>query len=304
MKQPDEVRLNREEGEALIERLERDALTAEDRRVLGQLLRFYFWLLVALQEARFSLKRLRRLLFGDRRKKRNDGARDGRSGPGEGDGPSAASKSKEAPPGPAAGGQGACGGSHPGHGRQSAEAYVGAERVVCRHETLAVGERCPVCGRGRLARLPAGVELRLDGNALFSAIRYELEKLRCSACGEVFTANLPPDVPEEKYNARARAVLAVCRYYLGLPFQRIAGYQAMLGVPMPDATQWEQIERMGDSGYVVLGHLERLAAQGELIYQDDTAVRRQWRPPDPPAANGHQLAPNTLPGQRDPGPGC
>jgi hypothetical protein len=273
MKQPDEVRLNREEGEALIERLERNALTSGDRRVLVQLIRFYFWVLFALQEARFSLKRLRRLLFGDQRNKRKDGSRGGRSGPGEGGGPSAPAGGKEALLGGASGGQGASAGHRPGHGRQGAEAYVGAERVECRHETLAVGERCPVCGRGRLYRLPAGIEMRLDGNALLSAIRYELEKLRCSACGRVFTAKLPGDVAQEKYSARARAVLAVGRYYLGLPFHRLEGYQAMRGVPLPDATQWELIEKVGDSGHVVFRYLERLAAQGELIYQDDTSVR-------------------------------
>jgi hypothetical protein len=273
MKQPDEVRLNREEGEALIERLERNALTSEDRRVLVQLIRLYFWLLFALQEARFSLKRLRRLLFGDTRKKGKDGSRGGSSGAGASDGPSAAAGGKEASPGDAAGRQGASSGPRPGHGRQGAKAYVGAPRVECRHETLAVGERCPVCGRGWLYRLPAGVEMRLDGNALLSAIRYELEKLRCSACGAVFTAKLPGEVAQEKYSCRARAVLAVGRYYLGLPFHRLEGYQAMLGVPLPDATQWELIEKVGDSGHVVFRYLEGLAAQGELIFQDDTAVR-------------------------------
>jgi hypothetical protein len=273
MKPPGEVRLNQEEGEALIERLERDALTSEDRRVLVQLIRLYFWLLFALQEARFSLKRLRRLVFGDKRNKRQNSSRGGSSGPGEDDDPSATTGGAEAHPGSAPRGHEACGEHRAGHGRQGAETYVGAERVVCRHETLAVGERCPVCGRGRLYRFPAGVEMRLDGNALVSAIRYELEKLRCSACGEVFTAELPGDVAEQKYSARARAVLAVGRYYLGLPFHRIEGYQGMLGVPLPDATQWELIEKVGDSGYVVFRYLERLAAQGELIYQDDTAVR-------------------------------
>jgi hypothetical protein len=43
-------------------------LTAQDRRVLEQVLRWYFWLLFALQEARFSLKRLRALVFDDRAK--------------------------------------------------------------------------------------------------------------------------------------------------------------------------------------------------------------------------------------------
>jgi transposase len=60
---------------------------------------------------------------------------------------------------------------------------------------------------------------------------------------------------------------------LGLPFYRIEGYQAMGGVPVPDATQWDQIERVADCSYVVLQRLECLAAQGELIYQDDTPVR-------------------------------
>jgi transposase len=53
----------------------------------------------------------------------------------------------------------------------------------------------------------------------------------------------------------------------------VQGYQAMLGVPLPDATQWDQIEKVGDCSYVVFEHLEALAAQGELIHQDDTSVR-------------------------------
>ena len=47
----------------------------------------------------------------------------------------------------------------------------------------------------------------------------------------------------------------------------------MLGVPVPDATQWDQIEVVGDCAYKVLAQLEREAAQGELIFHDDTAVR-------------------------------
>jgi hypothetical protein len=47
----------------------------------------------------------------------------------------------------------------------------------------------------------------------------------------------------------------------------------MLGVPVPDATQWDQIETVGDCSYPVFAYLERLAAQGDLIHQDDTSVR-------------------------------
>ena len=159
----------------------------------------------------------------------------------------------------------------PGHGRRGAEAYPGAERVVCRHETLAAGQRCPACGRGTWYPLPAGVEIRIDGNALLSAVRYELAKLRCSACGEVFTAPVPAGA--EKYSPRAKAVIALGRYYLGLPFYRLEQYQALVGVPVADATQWELAEQVADCAYPVFAQLEELAAQGEVIFQDDTHVR-------------------------------
>ena len=57
MKRPEKLQLSREDGEALRTRLAGDVLTADDRRVLDQVLQWYFWLLFALQEATFSLKR-------------------------------------------------------------------------------------------------------------------------------------------------------------------------------------------------------------------------------------------------------
>ncbi len=136
-----------------------------------------------------------------------------------------------------------------------------------------MGERCPACGRGTLYRLPAGVEVRLDGNALLSAVRYELEKLRCSACGQVFTASVPAVAGTEKYTTRARAVLALARYDLGLPWSRLEGFQALVGVPVADATQWDQAELVGDCSYAIFKCLETMAAQGEVIFQDDTPHR-------------------------------
>lgn len=47
----------------------------------------------------------------------------------------------------------------------------------------------------------------------------------------------------------------------------------MLGVPVPEATQGGQSERGADCGSGVCAHLARLAAQGELLSQDDTRVR-------------------------------
>jgi transposase len=268
MKRPQELELRREDGEALRQRLAENALTADDRRILDLVLQWYFWLLFTVQEARLSLKRLRVLLFGASSKSRKGPPSAPASGAGPGDGgaggasmPAAASRSQAARP------------RQPGHGRQSAQAYVGAAQITCHHETLHVGERCPVCGRGRLYRVPPGVVLRLTGNAVVSAIHYALEKLRCSACGQVFTAPGPREAGAEKYTASARAALVVSRYYLGVPMYRLAGYQAMVGVPISDATQWEQIERVADCAYPVFLTLQHLAAQGDVIYQDDTHVR-------------------------------
>jgi len=104
-------------------------------------------------------------------------------------------------------------------------------------------------------------------------VRYELEKLRCSACGEIYTAPMPAAAGTEKYSPRARAVIALGRYYLGLPFYRIEQYQALVGVPVADASQWDLAERVADCAWPVFDQLWELAAQGEVIYQDDTHVR-------------------------------
>jgi transposase len=272
MKRPEEVTLSREEGEALIERIERNVLSTEDRRVLVKVLTFYFWLLFALREAKLSLKRVKVLVFGEKAKKREppeSGGSSSRGGGGTSAPPSGApevqsssesmpTKEKSRPP---------------GHGRHGADVYRAAQTVACHHDELAVGERCPACGRGRLYRLPPGVEMRLDGNALLSAVRYELEKLRCSACGQIFTAAMPAAAGTEKYTARARAVLALARYYLGLPWHRLEGFQALVGVPVPDATQWDQGEIVGDCTYPIFKWLEKEAAQGDVIFQDDTPQR-------------------------------
>ena len=44
-------------------------------------------------------------------------------------------------------------------------------------------------------------------------------------------------------------------------------------MPVPDATQWDQGEIVGDCAHPVFKYLEELAAQGEVIFQDDTPQR-------------------------------
>ena len=279
MKRPDEVKLSRDDGEALMARIRASSLSGDDQRVLVKLIELYFWLIVALQETKISLKRLKRLLFGrGAQRSEADGAADsgGRCG-GESatSGPERSGCATESDADVGVEQGEADQARRRGHGRQGAEAYTGAQRVVCRHDELAAGQRCPACGRGSLYRLPAGVEIRIDSAGVLNAVRYELEKLRCSGCGQIFTAPLPPSAGVEKYTPQARAVIALSRYQLGLPFHRLEQFQALVGVPVADATLWDQAEQVANGVYPVFEQLQKRAAQSPVFYHDDTGVRIQ-----------------------------
>lgn len=266
---PKDVSLSPEQAEAFISELHQSSLDPSVANAIEEIIRTYMWLIWSLQETQLSLKRFRQMVFGPPAKAPQKPCT--QSEPRADERPESSVSSSDQTPAVATPRR--RGGHLPGQGRLGADAYVGARQMECRHDELAVGERCPACGLGRLYELPAASQIRIDGHALLSATRYGLERLRCSACGQVFTAVLPAEAGVEKYSARAKAVLALGRYYLGLPFYRLQSYQAMLGVPIADATQWDLIEHVGDCSYRVFEALETLAAQGELIYQDDTSVR-------------------------------
>jgi hypothetical protein len=82
-----------------------------------------------------------------------------------------------------------------GHGRNGANAYRGAEKVEIAHQDLQSGSRCPDCGRGNVyAQKEPKALVRIVGQAPLAAKVYELERLRCNACGQVFTAQEPEGV--------------------------------------------------------------------------------------------------------------
>jgi len=84
---------------------------------------------------------------------------------------------------------------------------------------------------------------------------------------------MPAESPRETYDVTLKVNLALAHYHLGLPFKRIETFQHLLGMPLPDATQWELVEQVADSAYPVYEQLKRLGAQQPLVYQDDTGAR-------------------------------
>lgn len=99
-----------------------------------------------------------------------------------------------------------------GHGRNAAQAYAGATQIKVEHPALKSGQLCPQCGRGKLypAATP-GVLVRVVGQAPLAATVYELEKLRCNLCLQVFTAESPAGVGAEKYDAGAASLIALLK---------------------------------------------------------------------------------------------
>jgi transposase len=161
-----------------------------------------------------------------------------------------------------------------GHGRNGAEAFSGAQRVEIKHQTLTHGDRCPECGQGNVyGQKEPKVLVRIIGQAPLAATVYSLERLRCGACGQVFTAQEPEGVGPQKYDETAAAMIAQLKYGAGTPFHRLEQLEKQLGIPLPAATQWEIVEQAAQLIKPACDELIRQAAQGTVVHNDDTSMR-------------------------------
>jgi transposase len=161
-----------------------------------------------------------------------------------------------------------------GHGRVKARDYTGARRVPVCHPGLKPGQRCPDCDRGALRsqKLPATI-LRIEGSPPITATAFALERLRCEACGKVFTAPAPSQAGQEKYAPSVAVTIALLRYGTGMPHYRLARLQQSLGVPLPESTQWELLPPLADAAQPIFAALVALAANAPLLHHDDTTMR-------------------------------
>jgi transposase len=161
-----------------------------------------------------------------------------------------------------------------GHGRNAARAFTGAERVSVQHAQLKPGDPCPECREGKVYRQKQPKTLiRIVGQAPLKATVFEMERLRCNACCQVFTAAEPAGVGAGKYDLTAVAMIALLKYGTGMPFNRMERLETQLGIPLPAATQWELIEPAAGSLEPILDALIRQAAQGSVVHNDDTGMR-------------------------------
>lgn len=115
--------------------------------------------------------------------------------------------------------------------------------------------------------------VRITGMAPHAAKVYECEQLRCNLCGEVFKAEAPAGVGNEKYDESASSMIGMLKYGAGIPFNRIERLQAGMGIPMPAATQWELVERASLRLVPVHEAMIDRTAQGELLHNDDMTAK-------------------------------
>jgi transposase len=161
-----------------------------------------------------------------------------------------------------------------GHGRNAASAFTGAEKVSVQHAQLKPGDPCPECREGRVYRQKEPKTLiRIVGQAPLKATVFEMERLRCNGCCQVFTAAEPTGVGTDKYDTTAVAMIALLKYGTGVPFNRMQRLETQLGIPLPAATQWELMEAAARQLNRILGEFIRQAAQGGVVHNDDTGMR-------------------------------
>jgi transposase len=266
---PTIIELDMDKLEDVLRRAETNELTEDDCATIRTLFASYVHLLDLLKNKKTSIDRLRKLLFGASTEKLAAVLGERKDLPL----PSADAFAPAQPP-PAAEPEEAAEKPGKGHGRNGADAYTAAEKIDVPHESLQPGDLCPTCGEGTVYQSQRpGVLVRLVGQAPLHALVYYLQKLRCNLCGAIFTARAPDDVGDEKHDATAGSMVALMKYGSGMPFNRLEGLQANLGIPLPASTQWDIVEALAEEIEPVFEEFLRQAADGELVHNDDTTVK-------------------------------
>jgi len=254
------IDVRQEEIAAILERT-RAVLSDAEHATLSSIVDTVALVQAELQTKDASLERLRQMIFGASTESTRNVLGENQSEPGR-----ARSSATQDPATPRP--------KPPGHGRNAAAAYTGAEQVAVAHPHLHGGEACPGCTSGKLYPQSEPAKLvRITGMAPLSATVYACDRLRCNLCGEVYTAPAPEGVGTEKYDASATSMVGLLKYGAGLPFNRIEKLQQGMGIPLPAATQWDLVQAAAKTLTPAHEELLNQAAQATVLYNDDTTMK-------------------------------
>ncbi len=278
---PEIVELDRTHLEEMLCRVEQSSIEAKDATLIRNVFRAYLYMTDLVEDKNISIRRLRNLLFGSGTEKTNavvgrtaltpEATLQGAT--------ATTNESASSEPGPTPTNEVAPSGetdtkpAGKGHGRNGADDYPGAERIDVPYPSLSVGDPCPVCLTGTVYEKAPGIVVRITGQPPLAATVYQLQKLRCHLCGQVFTAPAPTAAGDQKYDATACSMICLLKYGTGFPFHRLEGLQEHLEIPLPASTQWDIVAAVATNLTPVFDELIRQAAQGDVIHNDDTTVK-------------------------------
>ena len=260
---PQRIEVDAQQLAQLLKRLESRRLEPQDYELLEAILESWQYVCSSLEKKNVSVKRLKRLLFGSSSEKTEKLLSEAVKKLSE----AGQTEKNRSPPG------GEKKPKRKGHGRNGADSYRAAKRVQVPHQSLKAGDDCTQCGKGTLYELkkPSRIVV-FKGQAPVQATIFECQRLRCSACGTVFTAQAPEAAGAAKYDATAGSIVALLKYGNGLPFYRLEQLQKSLGIPLAASVQWKLVKQKASVAEPVWEELQRGAAQGEVLKNDDTPV--------------------------------
>lgn len=252
------IDISDEKLEELRHKIDVGDLQKDDSEILKLLIESYSFLVSTVKDKNVSIDRLRKLVFGNQNEKTdhlldkwNSLIKKGKSKKSNG-------LNKE---------------ETKGHGRKKKDAYKDAEKVEVKHSNLKNKDKCPDCDKGKVYKQTPTSLLRITGAPPLKATVYKLEKFRCNVCGKLFTADVPTGVNQAKYDPTAMAMISLLKYGSGLPFFRLENLQNSLETPLSTSTQWDVVNDAAKKIYPVFEKLKYLAAQGEVIHNDDTPMK-------------------------------
>lgn len=261
------VEMDVAERETLLARAAESGLATADVARIRAVFESYAYVSELVDQKNLSLARLRKMLFGDR----TETSANVLGTPRRGDGPPADEREASAA---ATNANSNTAQPRRGHGRRGADDLPGAAHVQVRLDGLQPGDNCPACGDGTLYELnQSGVLIRFVGQAPVRVTIYDLQKLRCQLCGQLFTAEPPAEAGARKYDATVGSLIGMLKYGHGFPFHRLAQMQDHLEMPLAASTQWEIVALAAESYLPAYEELIRQAAQGELVSNDDTTTK-------------------------------
>jgi ribosomal protein L37E len=164
-----------------------------------------------------------------------------------------------------------------GHGRNGASAFRTAQHFLYTLALGVIGAVCTACQIGKMSRYREKIIIRIVGQPMFGAEQHHHEQARCRNCGRVVRADRPACVHEGvgteyiRYDWSACAMLLFMHYTGGDPFKRVESHHEGWGVPMPDANQWEVVDKADDLLLPLHRALEQHAIQRATNFRiDDT----------------------------------